>query len=305
MTISVIVKTFERPMFLRRALADIAAQTLAPDEVLIVNDGGDPQPVHQVADASPLPVQVIDLPQTKGRAGAANEGITRATGDYLVLHDDDDTWDPAFLATTSAWLDHHPDDEGVVVRTNFLYERLDEDGTLTELSQVPFEPGLQQVTFFDLLRINRFVPIAFLYRRAAHDTYGLLDENLAVVEDWAFHLRLAQHRPIPVIPGPPLAFWHQRPESTGAVGNSVIVDHEAHRNFDLLKRDAELRAQPEGIGGLLYLTRFMDDRFHDLHDRFDQEQRELENLRSHVADLQHALTDESWLSFVRRKLRRR
>ncbi|MFT8636488.1 MAG: glycosyltransferase family 2 protein [Pseudoclavibacter sp.] len=305
MTVSVVVKTLNRPRFLHSALADIARQTHLPDEVVVVNDGGDPQAVHKAAEDSNLSVRIIDLAETGGRAHAANVGVTNASGEYLVIHDDDDSWDPEFLAVTTEWLDTHPDDEGVVVRTNIVYDRLNEDGSLTELSQAPFERDLHEVTLADLLRVNRFVPISFLYRRDAHRTYGLFDESLPVVEDWAFHMKLARNRPIPIIPGRPLASWHQRLDTTGDAGNSVVVSHEAHRRFDLLKRDAALREDPSGVGGLLYLTRFLDDRFHDMHERFDRQGKQVTELESQIGRLQKELTDESWLSFIRRKLRRR
>ena len=115
--VSVVVRTKDRPVFLRRALNDIAAQTFTDWEIVIVNDGGDSAAVHAVAGDSPCADRIteIDSPVPGGRCAAANAGIRAAKGEYIVLHDDDDLWHPDFLARTTAALDASPADAGVML----------------------------------------------------------------------------------------------------------------------------------------------------------------------------------------------
>lgn len=267
--------------------------------------------MQSVVDASGVDARVLTPPRNLGRAEAANFGIRAAEGDLVTLHDDDDTWAPGFLAGASGWLEAHPEADAIVTHIDLVFEQVADDGTVTELRREPFEGHLQEVTLFDLLRVNRFIPIGFVYRRRLHAEIGHYNPELPVVEDWDFHLRLAARGPIPVLPGEPLAFWRQRPEAVGVDGNSVIVEHDAHRRFDLLERDAELRRDPGGIGGLLYLTRFLDDRIGELHTRFDQQRDQIDRLQvdlrernDRIRALEEAVSDASLVSLARRRWRR-
>ncbi|HTQ81289.1 MAG TPA: PIG-L family deacetylase, partial [Thermoanaerobaculia bacterium] len=94
--ISVIVRTKDRPELLAEALASLAASVYRKAEVVLVNDGGTPP---AVAAEFPLPLVRVDLPETRGRAAAAQAGVEAATGDYVAFLDDDDLAAPEHLAT--------------------------------------------------------------------------------------------------------------------------------------------------------------------------------------------------------------
>nr|WP_269453610.1 glycosyltransferase family 2 protein [Pseudoclavibacter sp. 13-3] len=312
MTVSVIIRTYNRPAFLRRALADIAAQTRLPDEVIIVNDGGARADVDAAAATVTLPVTIVDAGQQLGRAEAANAGITAAQSDLVTLHDDDDTWDPGFLEQTADWLEQHPDADALVTKIDIIRERVLGDGAVEVLEQFPFEGHLREVTLLDLLRVNRFTPIGFVYRRALHEQLGVFDSHLPVVEDWDWHMRVAARGSIPVLQTDhALAFWRQRPDATGSDSNSTIAEQDQHRRFDALKRDELLRSDPSGLGGLVYLTRFIDERAHDLHMRFDEQHAQVDRLQEdlretteQIARLEQTISDASLVAWARRRWRR-
>ncbi|OZB80313.1 MAG: hypothetical protein B7X41_18100, partial [Microbacterium sp. 14-71-5] len=118
-------------MLLERALGDIRRQTLHAWEAVIVNDGGDPAPVDGLVEALPAAdrarITVIHRHEGLGRSAAANAGVLALETEFVVLHDDDDLWDPTFLEASVAWLDREPGDAGVVSRTEIVYERIDGD----------------------------------------------------------------------------------------------------------------------------------------------------------------------------------
>lgn len=88
--VSVVIRTKDRPDSLGRALRSVAAQTLLPAEVVVVNDGGaDPSPVL-AGFSDRFPVALVGFPASIGRSRAAQAGLEAATGTHVLFLDDDD-----------------------------------------------------------------------------------------------------------------------------------------------------------------------------------------------------------------------
>lgn len=280
--VTVVVRTKDRPDFLVRALSDIAAQSFTDAAVVVVNDGGLRAEVERVVLASALTerVSIVDSAAPGGRCAAANTGIAASESEYVVLHDDDDLWHPDFLSRTVAYLDSHPDDAGVVVPTEIVYERR-VAGEWVEYDRVPFWNGMTAVSFMALLEVNRMVPISVLYRRDVHDTVGPYDEALETVEDWDFYLRIAARFALGFLPGDVLAYWTQRPAGTGSSANSMFELAGAHVRDDAAVRDRELRkwVATQGLGLPLYLAqmeRQIRERLvHEMTIQLDRQRREI------------------------------
>ncbi|MCU0302155.1 MAG: glycosyltransferase [Candidatus Nanopelagicales bacterium] len=272
-TVDVVVRTKNRARFLARALDDVLAQDFADWRLIVVNDGGAPEPVDRlVAERPGLAgrTEVLHLAQSLGYAPAANRGVAQGASPLVALHDDDDTWDPRFLQAT---VDHlsGTDDQAVAVRTELVFER--EMGTrIVEIGREVFHPLMQEPTYFDLIRFNHVVPISMLIRRSAWEQLGGFDETIEVVEDWVLNLSLALDAGLGFIDGAPLAFWHHRPESVGDAGNSVIAGHAGHIRSDRRVRDRLVReyVRQHGPGGLLYLSKYIDERTADVLVRLER-----------------------------------
>jgi glycosyltransferase involved in cell wall biosynthesis len=249
---------------LARALDDLLAQRFGDWAAVVVNDGGDASAVERVianVDArSRGRISAIHHEHSAGRSAAANAGVRGVPGEYLVLHDDDDLWHPDFLQEAVDWLDRHAADGGVVARTEIVYERETVNG-FEETGRVPFWPSLTGISYGELLQVNRFVPIAYLYRRSLHDEVGYYREDIHAAEDWEFNLRVASRHPIGFLGERVLAYWMQRPSAVGAMGNSMFVLEHEHEYYDRLIRDEALRGYVAGHGdGLpLFLARLVQD----------------------------------------------
>lgn len=262
--VTIVTRTKNRPIFLARALDDIFGQTFQDFELVIVNDGGEPADVDRLtsqrSDAERERITTLHHSESVGMEAASNAGIKAGSGEFIVIHDDDDFWAPNFLESTVAYLDdrEHAAESGVMVRTEIVIEELVGD-TIKPVRREIFWADLRQITLADMLKINRAVPISFLYRRSLHDAVGYFDENLPVVGDWEFHLRTLSHSRVGFLDGEPLAFWSQRPESQGHDGNSIFAQASEHTQYDALVRDGHLRddVAKSGLGTVLYLTRVL------------------------------------------------
>lgn len=299
--VAVIIRTKDRGRLLGRALESVLAQTYSDWRIVLVNDGGSPAQVDEALEPrlARLGDKLVRLDNetSLGMEAASNVGIRAVDSDYIVIHDDDDEWDPDFLATTVAYLDEHPDEGGVSVETEIVFERLTAGGREIE-ERMPLEPQMREITLVDLLHYNTFVPISFLFRRSVYDEIGGFDEDLAVVGDWEFHLRFLVHHRIGLIKGRPLAFWNKRRSAQSSEANSVIAGVDDHQLYSLRVRDRLVRqhAQEYGLGPLLYQRELLageTGRIHERVEELSQKQTEgnqqLVRIMNDLEELQHTL----------------
>lgn len=288
-TVAIVTRTKSRPLLLSRALKDIAGQSFTDWHLAIINDGGDPAEIETLITSTegldPVKVTLVNNTESRGTSTTANQGVNATESEFIVLHDDDDLWHADFLARTVAYLRENPEAPGVTARTMIVHERQKGD-SFEEYYRFEFEP-LPFVSYYDLLAVNRFVPISFLYRRSLHDELGLYREDLPVVEDWEFYLRIARRYQIAKLPGEPLAFWQQRPEATGASGNTVFVAQQEHMRWDRFVRDEAMTAHCKryGDGDLLLMARGFRDVIDKMTVRIDQ-------LEAQIADNQRIVVEE-------------
>jgi glycosyltransferase involved in cell wall biosynthesis len=98
--VSVIIPTYNRGHQIRRCLDGMLAQTYPHFEVLVVDDGSDPDdPTESVVRAlDDKRFQFIRLPKHQNANVARNAGIVAAAGDFVAMLDSDDEWLPVHLA---------------------------------------------------------------------------------------------------------------------------------------------------------------------------------------------------------------
>ena len=92
--ISVVIPTYNGAVFLRKVLADLRAQTLQPDEILVVDNGSTDESVS-VAEAAGA--RVLRERTNVGFCRAVNRGMEEAAGDWLVILNNDVMLRPDWL----------------------------------------------------------------------------------------------------------------------------------------------------------------------------------------------------------------
>jgi len=263
--VTVVIRTQNRPRLLARALDDVLAQDFTDWRLVLVNDGGEAEPVDLAVEERMSGFgDRIEVIHVNGGTGsmeaAANLGARADDGEFVIIHDDDDTWAPDFLSAAVACLDAHPEAVAVAALIEIVYEKVSGE-RIIETGRRLFSPPGGMLTLFDLMLANRVVPIGMLIRRASFDAVGWYDESLLAVGDWEFNLRLLQHGPVPVLMDRPRAFWHQRPHAKGRESNSIFGGSDQHFHFDRVVRERELRAylDQHGPGALLFLSKVIEE----------------------------------------------
>lgn len=221
----VVMRTRWRIHTLPRAVRSVLSQTYPHWFLQIVNDGGPPHLVE--SEISPYRhllegrLGILHRDRQYGMEAASNAGIAAAAGDYVAIHDDDDTWSPDFLARMVAGL-HAGGHAAAASRSRIVRERWG-GSDYVPLKVVECGPTLERVTAEDLADRNHFPPISFLFRRRVYDEVGPFHERLPALGDWHFNRRVAARWPIEVHPEP-LASWHLR-DPSDSVPNSPRTDH--------------------------------------------------------------------------------
>ena len=95
MRISVVVPCFNAAPWVAQALQSVAAQTRAPCEIIVVDDGSTDDSVERIGNSG-VSVRLLHTERANG-AGARNAGIKAATGEWIAFQDADDVWNPNHL----------------------------------------------------------------------------------------------------------------------------------------------------------------------------------------------------------------
>lgn len=245
-TVTIVVRTRNRPAMLRRALASIDSQTYRDFEVVVVNDAGEEADVRSVIEpldaAFKKAITIVTNEVSNGREAALESGFNASRCPYYAIHDDDDSWHPDFLTKTVAYLDEHPEAGGVATRCLVIRERVRADGTCIEIDRETLSNDNHGLSLVDVMVENYTPPISQLIRREAADRVGHWDGSLQTQADWEFNLRLLADSPVGFIDEEPLAYWHHRDTMDASLGNSVVTDAYLHKWDNLHIRDRYLRA---------------------------------------------------------------
>lgn len=185
MRVSVIIPTFNRAKLLRETLASVMAQTIAPFEILVIDDGSTDNTCEMLAREFP---NVCVHPISHAEQGAArNVGIAQARGDAIAFLDSDDVWETRFIEHMTNALLNFP-------RVGFVYcdYALFKGERVLRANNLRAEEKLGGDIFPNLLESNFLCTGALLIRRECFTRAGLFDETLPPVEDWDMWLRLAR-----------------------------------------------------------------------------------------------------------------
>jgi glycosyltransferase involved in cell wall biosynthesis len=217
-SISVVIPYFNGSRFVGEALESVRAQTLAPLEVIVVDDGSRPEEAD-VLDREARDCLVVHLPRNRGVSVARNVGIARARGDWIAFLDCDDLWDPRKLEVQMGLVRTNPDCRAI--HCGIRNARL--DGT------VEVHPK-GEVSFEDFLVFPcPIFPSATLMERNSLLECGLFDPTMAVCQDLDLFMRFA--RCIGRFYCAPEVMVTRRVQAEGLSRNTAAFWSEAHRVY--------------------------------------------------------------------------
>lgn len=187
--VSIVVTTYNRSHYLKETLASIQNQSYPFIEVLIIDDGSEP-------DIALLNRKITDgfskctyyYKTNSGQPDSRNYGILRSKGTYIGFCDDDDFWDIKKLEKQLTVLKVN---SGSFIVTGCI-EYVNITGAKT--GQLKCHEGHNHGYIFrDLLEKNRTASITPLMRREVFNKVGLFNPNFTIGEDWEFWRRVSYY----------------------------------------------------------------------------------------------------------------
>jgi glycosyltransferase involved in cell wall biosynthesis len=233
MRVSVIIPTYNSGHLVVEAVASALAQSLAPAEVIVVDDGSTDDTRQRLAPFGP-PLRYIHQ-VNQGVAAARNTGLHEATGELIAFLDADDVWHPLKLELQVTCL--HSEAEPGLLGTGTVNWPDEQFSTIDRSSRL----RAVRVPFDDLVVRNYFFNSSVVVRKEVLERVGEFDRLLQGPEDYDLWLRVAQ---VAVVANLPLRLTGYR-DVAGSLGKqAVAMEACGQRILDKLATAGVFRERP-------------------------------------------------------------
>ena len=181
--ITAVIPTYNYGRFVANAVESALAQTYAPVEVIVVDDGSTDDTRQRL---TPYLDRIRCIHQENGgRSAARNTGIRAAAGEWIALLDADDAWHPRKLEMQMRCLREQPAEVGLLATESFSDQRTSWPAVDDARAEVV------RYELADVVGVCRFGPSSALIRKSCLEAVGLFDARLRSVEDRDMWIRLA------------------------------------------------------------------------------------------------------------------
>lgn len=237
-SVSVVLAVYNATWCIGRALDSVLAQTVAPAQIIVCDDGstdGTPDLVEQRYGKA---VTVRRLPH-RNAAATRRVGLREATGEWLAFLDADDIWVPDKLERQLDHLAGHPE----VRWTSSDGRYVSAEGVVREswLSDY-FQPVRLVVGDLMPALLHRCFPLmsSMLVEREAYHAVGGMDAGMVYSHDYDLWMRLAARYPGSIMPDRLIDYW------SGPGTLSRRIEERYRDDLTLLRRAArgEIRRDP-------------------------------------------------------------
>ena len=273
MRVSVVIPTYNRADLIGRTIASVLAQSLPPDEVIVVDDGSTDDTEAVVATFGPRVRYVRQ--DNAGVSVARNRGAGLAGGRWIAFMDSDDLWSPRKLELQLGVMERvsearwsitgcnmiGPDDVELAGREGFeaAFPVFRQEGEGAEallsrfLGRRDVEVAGERVAVlagdaYDALFLGNFVlPSSSVVERSLFAELGGFDPDLRLAEETEFYHRLAARSPVAVLLAPLVGYRTGRAGQQIAPANSERLILNALHSLDVARRLRSPTARAEAL----------------------------------------------------------
>lgn len=253
MTVSIILPNYNHASYLKTSLSAIFSQSLAPIEVIVIDDASEDNSLDILSEYSNRHTNLKILKNEKnlGPIKSVNRGIKAATGEYLAFCSADDYIKPDFLGVMVNCLEKNPN---IAICTSDFCTF--SGNNIEDLKISPLLKGSRKRKIhpneLSYLINNYFFWIptnSSLYRRKHLNEFGKLNEDIKWMSDWLLNYQIACKYPVAYIPLP-LAGFRVLSSSYSVSRKKEVSTYDSL--FNLLKKQPDEFQEFFKESGVLY-----------------------------------------------------
>jgi glycosyltransferase involved in cell wall biosynthesis len=234
--VTIILRTRDRPLFLKRAVKSVAAQSVPDLTLCVVNDGGDRQMTEQIVRAEMregVEIEFIHNAAPVGQVEALNLGFEHVRREFFAIHDDDDSWSPNFLNEMTGFLRKQENARFIgAVSDSKLIEEDVENGRIVFKGSYDHHKFGPVLSLFKLLHFHSHPPpITVVMRRSALGVASANNPHMHVMYDCEWMVRVVMRADVAVV-DTTLAFYHLRRADRAGLGAAEILSSNSRKTSD-------------------------------------------------------------------------
>ncbi len=213
---SIIIPTYNREKMIGRAIESVLNQSFADWELIIVDDGSRDNTKAVVEQYSDERIKYI-YQENAERSAARNNGISKATGEYMCFLDSDDYYQENRLD-----LLYKSISEEHLVAMYFTDMCIEQNGRIIHTKTI----GQTEESIFNFL-VNATIHSQQCCIHFSILAKEVFDKNIRVAEDLELWLRIATAFPVIYIPSQPTIVVVEHDSRTVGIGKiEAYIDHK-------------------------------------------------------------------------------
>lgn len=210
--ISIIIPCYNDAEYIEQAVHSALNQTYTNKEVIVVDDGSNAE-TKAVLKKLESKVTKLITQENKGQSTARNVGIKVANGNYILILDSDDFFEPTFCEKAIPVFLKNNEVKIVTCEANLLF---------SDDSKEVYKPKGGSISNF--IYSNGALGTS-LFKKEDWQNCGGYDESMRKgFEDWEFFIRLLKNGGTVEVINEPLYNYRKRTNSTTSKANTIKYD---------------------------------------------------------------------------------
>lgn len=240
--VSIVLPCYNGAALLGEAIESCVNQTFQDWELIIINDCSTDNTLEVANEYASKDARIAVYTNEKNSKlpASLNNGFRKATGEYWTWTSDDNILHPDMLETMVDYLDKHMD-VGLVVSDSYV---IDEKGNIIGEKHIPNDIQFRMI-------LNNYVGASFMYRKECALQAGEYREDLFLVEDYEFFIRMSLCCKIGII-SQFLYYYRDNPNSLTATRQKEIKERLAQMRIMYLDKAEELLIAHPNLLRLVY-----------------------------------------------------
>ncbi|MDY0361094.1 MAG: glycosyltransferase family 2 protein [Desulforegulaceae bacterium] len=245
--VSIITRTKNRPLTLKRLSDNLCEQVYKNFEWIIVNDCGETNEVDNIkntAQGKGVCTKVIHNNIPKGRSFPVNLGANHSKGKYILILDDDDYLHKECLNEMVLFLERNNKFDAVAAKTQVVIEKIDQTGNISKVKNgYLYSPKNKDFRFENIFFANPTPVHGVLIKKNKFLSAGGFPTDIEYTEDWYFWFKFSLNFKIAAI-DKTLAYYSQRQTKNNKYKNSAAYNEKGdklHRTYELIWKKKVLK----------------------------------------------------------------